>query len=75
MKDQISGAGITGLQAMKVSEQRLLIAAAYAYGVWTILHGSTAFAAATFILSCFVGWRSVKDKPKDSEISNELTQE
>ncbi|KAI0839864.1 major facilitator superfamily domain-containing protein [Hypoxylon sp. FL0890] len=64
--DQILNAGITRLQDMVAPDQRSSIAEAYAYGVRVIFYGSTAFAAATFILACFVEWKSVKDKPEDS---------
>ncbi|KAI1851634.1 hypothetical protein JX266_003096 [Neoarthrinium moseri] len=72
--EQIFGAGITGLQAMVKPEQRSSIAEAYAYGVRVIFYGSTAFAAATFILACFIEWKSVKEKPKDSERRNEMAE-
>ncbi|KAH8657727.1 major facilitator superfamily domain-containing protein [Xylariales sp. PMI_506] len=65
--EQISNAGITGLQAMVAPDQESLVAEAYAYASRMVFCGSAALTASTLILACFVEWKSIKEKDESGK--------
>ncbi|PSR80196.1 major facilitator superfamily domain-containing protein [Coniella lustricola] len=72
---QISNGGLTGLKNLVAPEQAYLVVEAYAYAIRVVFYGTTALIATTLFLACFVEWKSVKEKAKNTLSDDQETAE